>query len=362
MSPWRRHPVPWFGAGAGLFIALTTTGCEQSAAPERALAGPSKANLRFVAVRPGQAQTVLRAPARLVATASSSAELTFLAAGVVRRISVRIGDLVRAGDPLLEIASPALAEAAGEWRSSVDALEFAEERLRRLEQLVEERIASEDELQARREDIAQLRGRQRQLRAMLRAHGVEPKRFDALLRNGGVELPSPVDGVVRHLHVRLGQAVGPDRGPLATVVGESRPRVEAMLQRRPSRGLDYAFVAADGTRHRVASPSVGSISDPRTGTWTSWFEVAGEVRIVGDRVGELLGMARGNDVFTVPVEALGRDEDGSFVARRQETGAPERVEVEVLDQDDDRAVVRAELSASDEVAVEPRARPSRHTD
>jgi multidrug efflux pump subunit AcrA (membrane-fusion protein) len=329
--------------------------CEDAKTPSRAVPDASADHTTYVPVQTGEDHAVIEAPARLVATATSSGDVTFLASGVVRRVFVQPGDRVKAGAPLLEIASPTLAEAAGEWRSTMETLKIAEDRLRRLEALAEERIASQDELQARREDIARLRGRRRQLKAILRAHGVEPSRFDAVHRNGSVVLTSPVDGAVTRLSVRLGQVVGPDRGPLLTVVGAGRPRVEALLQQRPSDELTHVFVASDGTRYAVRSTPVGTVSDPQTGTWTTWFELADDVRIVGERVGELLGSAPGPDVFTIPVEALGRAGEDPFVARRRDGETPERVGVEVLHQDDHIAVIRAGLDSGDHVALDPRA-------
>lgn len=342
-------------SAATALLVVAWAACDDAEAPTRAVRDASTDHTRYVSVRTGDDHAVIEAPARLVPTATSSGDVTFLASGVVRRVFVRQGDPVKAGARLLEIASPTLAEAAGEWRSAVETLEIAEDRLRRLEALAKERIASQDELQARREDIARLRGRQRQMQAMLLAHGVERGRFDAVHRNGSVVLTSPVDGAVTRLDVRLGQVVGPDRGPLLTVVGAGRPRVEAMLRQRPSDELQYAFVAADGTRYAVRSAPVGAVSDPQTGTWTTWFDLSQDVRVVGERVGELLGSAPGADVFTVPVESLGRSGAGPFVARQTEGDAAQRVSVEVLHQDDHVAVIRAGLSPGDRVALDPRA-------
>jgi len=340
---------------AALMIFAGAASCEDAEPPERAVPEAESSSTRWTKVESGQDHGVVQAPARLVATATSSAEVTFLAAGVVRRVFVRPGDAVEAGAPLLEIASPSLAEAAGEWRSAVETLEIAEDRLERLVALAEERIASRDDLQARREDVARLRGRRRQLQAMLRAHGVEPKQFDAVHRSGSLVIESPVDGTVTDLTVRLGQAVGADRGPLATVVGAGRPRVEALMQSEPGEGLRYVFAASTGERYAVRTPPVGSVSDSETGTWTTWFELAEDVRIVGERVGELVGSAEGDDVFTIAVEALGRSAEGAFVARDGGERTAARVEVEVLHQDDHVAVIRGDLSAGERVALDPRA-------
>ena len=342
-------------SGAALALALIAGACTTAETPEKAVRDSSDDGTSYATVRAAGNQAIIQAPARLIPTATSSADLTFLSMGVVRQVFVQSGDAVERGDPILEIASPTLAEAAGEWRSAVDTLDIAEDRLARMEALAEERLASQDELQARHEDIARLRGRKRKMQAILLAHGMDRRDFDRIHLNGSSILASPIAGTVTKLKVRLGQNVGPDRSPLAQVVGAGRPRVEALLQDRATDALDYAFEATDGARFAVRSPPLGAVSDPPTGTWTTWFALAEEVELVGERVGELIGATRGADAFTIPIEALGRGEEGAFLARRTRENEVERLPAEVLHQDDEVAVVRAALTPSDEVALDPRA-------
>lgn len=342
-------------AAAALVLAGGALACSEPSPPEQAVPGQPDRATAYVAVRAGDASPVLRAPARLVASATSAADVSFLAMGGVTGVFVQVGDTVERGATLFEVASPELAQEAGEWRSTVDALEIAEERLARLETLAAERIASEDQLQARREEIVRLRGRQRQLQGMLLAHGVARGHFDAVHRSGRVRIESPIDGLVRRVDVRLGQAIRADGPPLAQIVGTGRPRVEATLADRPSPELTYAFVASDGTRLPVRSHPIGSLVDPDTGTWTTWFELPAAVALQGERVGELLGRATGPDVFAVPAKALGRSDRGAYVVRAGEDELPERVPVDVLYLDAHSAIVRGALSDSDRVALDPRA-------
>lgn len=343
-----------FTAAVGVVLLVA---CAEPAAPAQAVSDDEASEVALVEVEAGAATAVLTAPARLVATATASAEVSFLASGTVRRVFTRPGDTVEQGAKLVEIASPELAAAAGEWRSLTETLKIAQRRLDRLEALAAERIASEDELQARRADIARLRGRRREVQGRLLAHGVTRDVFDEIYRSGGVVVSSPVTGIVRRLDLRLGQAVRPEGPPLAVVIGAGQPRVEAMLESRPSPGLAYVFIASDGERLRVGR-SLGSLPDPDTGTWTTWFALADDVSLVGERVGELEGSAEGPDVFTVPADALGSDERGAYLLRAKDD-AFQRVPVTVLHLDDEVAVVRAELSTGDRVARDPRAAHSK---
>jgi len=333
-------------------LGLIAAACDSPARPEEAAPDATTTAVTWAPIEPGATRAVVEAPARLVATATASAEIAFLAAGTVRRVFVQHGDAVEVGTPVLQVASPELAEAAGAWRSVVERLAIAQERLQRLETLASERIASQDELQARKANIARLRGQRRELRGRLLAHGVPAKDFDRLHRTGRVTLASPVTGSVTHVDVQLGRAVQPGGPPLVRIVGAGRPRVEAMLEQRPVEGLDYTFVATDGERFAVRSKPIASIADPTTGTWTTWFELDEATEVVGERVGELWGTATGDDVFTLPMRALRRSGDRVFVARTRGEGI-DRVRVEVLSSDERVAVVRGPLSIGDEVALDP---------
>ena len=337
--------------GLSLFFVLCA--CSEEATVDAPAQGEPLEAASYVTVEDGAALTVVEAPARLVATATASADLTFLALGVIRRIFVRPGDEVKAGQPVVEIASPALAEAASEWRSASDTLSIAEDRLDRMEALARERLTSQDDLQTRRQEIALLRGRRRQLQAILRAHGVTRSRFDAVHEQGSVTLRSPISGIITEIEVRLGQSVGPDHGALARVVGAGRPRVEAMLQDRARPDLEYVFISVDGDTFEVDGGPVGAVSSPKTGTWTTWFDLAKSIELVGVRVGELEGRVHGDDVFSIPSSAIGNDDDGPFVARRSAGPSPERLRIEVHRDDGRMAVVRADLSIGDELARDP---------
>jgi hypothetical protein len=319
--------------------------------------GAPSAELPTVRVAPADGRPVVEAPARLVPTATATAEVTFLAAGTVRRVWVRPGDRVQRSDALIEIASPTLATAAAEWRGAVDRLGLLDQRLERLSALAAERIATQDDLQKLREERAGLMAERRRRQGELLAHGVARENFDRLHRTGTVRLTSPITGIVRRLPVRLGQAVGPG-SPVAAIVGEGTPRVEATLDGPPSDGLTYAFVSATGQRWMLRAPPIGALADPDTGTWTVWFAVQGAPRVAGARVGVLHAAPAGSRAYVVPLSAIGRDPE-PFVLRRGDDGVPERVAAEVLHLGRDEVVIRAPLEAGARIVADPSAAEGR---
>lgn len=335
------RPAPW--------LVGVTWGLAACSSPSDSKPAPSPEPVRWAQVRLGSELAVLQAPARTVGAAQASAIHGALATGVVRRIHVVPGDTVEAGAPLLDLASPELADTAARWSAASRKLGPTKERLQRLKTLTTEALASQDRLQEARLQVLQWAGERDRHWARLQAHDLSQQDALRLIRTGGWTLRSRVDGVVTQVSAHRGAAVTPAEGGLVTVMGAHPARVEARVDQELD-GLSLRFEGSQGLTLDLRLPPVASAIDPDSGLLRVWLEPKEPVPLRGDRVGVLVG--RSEQAFEVPARSLFESESGTVLFVRKEVGT-EEIPVQVVRRTTERAVVRGALRPNMEVSTQP---------
>ncbi len=175
------------------------------------------------------------------AVPSRQVHLRPLAAGVIRRIYVNLGDRVHAGQPLVEYDNVALGDHVGEYRSAVAALgeadvavEVRERSYQRAQRLIELEAIAEATLDLRRAELENARAARLSARAeaerieeRLRRFGLSEDEIRNLVSFAAADeaeptthpghdfslnvIRSPFDGVVTEYALALGDLVSPDR-------------------------------------------------------------------------------------------------------------------------------------------------------
>jgi cobalt-zinc-cadmium efflux system membrane fusion protein len=230
-----RHPRPTdavrlVGGVALMLVAAPNTGCREPAGHEDEASVPAHHDPHHVD-EPGHGdpprrvrlspqvmadagievgrvtQAVIRPtvelPGHVQVDPDRAAEVPALLAGTVDRILVKVGDVVKIGDPIASIRAPGL----GELRSAVASVKAqaasARANAERLRSLVPKRLASEQEAltaEAQAKALqAQVDGSQQQLRAM----GLQGGRTTAL----AFTVRAPKAGIVLERSVRVGSSV-----------------------------------------------------------------------------------------------------------------------------------------------------------
>jgi cobalt-zinc-cadmium efflux system membrane fusion protein len=247
---------------------------------------------------------VLTAPATVVAPWQQSAHATTLVAGKIAAIRVQMGDRVKAGQVLADVASVDLENFQLELRTAQNEEKLAAQNLRELEEAGGQGAVS---MQTLLEARAKLRETQNTLEIAgrkLRALGVDSTTIDRLLRDPASEpvatLPvvSPIDGVVSHAEARVGQVVEPtdhlfgvldsqrvwvqievlekdlariEVAQPVTFHWRSRRRAGSVSDRREQHPTKTADTASD--RSHAVITSKGLAVDPKTHTATVWAEL-----------------------------------------------------------------------------------------
>jgi membrane fusion protein, heavy metal efflux system len=209
----------------------------------------------------------LHLPAQIKVDAERTVALPAPAQGIVRAVLVSAGSIVRQGQALVTIQSPAVAQWRADAASARQRLQFARTTYRREKMLWDERISARQDLDAaatamREAEIAAQAAAQHLLALGIgQGSGV----------SGSVTVRAPIAGVVVEKPAVAGQAVDASK-PLLTIADLSRVWVEAAV---PADSLGQVGTGM------AAQVSVGTQPD----------EIDGVVSFVGPVLGEATRMA-----------------------------------------------------------------------
>ncbi|MCB9591575.1 MAG: efflux RND transporter periplasmic adaptor subunit [Sandaracinaceae bacterium] len=314
--------------------------------PEPAPAATS-ASARWVPVQsPGDA-SLLSAPA-VVRAPAASAEVS--APVRVRVVALRAtpGSLVAAGDPIVEVAAPELAEAAADFARASEGAREHERRATELEALRAEGLVSRSQVFEVAARAAELAAERERASATLRSAGLDARAAHALLRSGTVALRAPVAGVVAALDARLGETRDPSGAPLARIVGEGAARIEVRTTNAWPSARAAWLETADGLAVPLAPAPLASVVEAGDGTRVAWFEPDPPLVLPDGMTGTVT--MEPAEAWEVPLGAVGQRTGVSEVLRRRGE-ATERVRVIVLATSGATALVRGPLTEGDEVAA-----------
>jgi len=346
----------------GLWV-LGSLGCEQPVAescPQGQVerrAAASSASAWVEATGPRDV-ALLQASARVVLAGDRQAVIRPLFRAQIVGFHAQAGDRVKAGDPVVDVIMPEVVAAAATYRGALLRGEMQGARRDKLRGLRDEGLVAEAAVFDVTSRAAETDQQVWTAAATLRAAGVDPARAKDRLRSPRMSLRSPIDGVVRELGGQLGEVVEGQGTPVAVIVGEGAPRVEARFLHPPPEGCAMRFVAVDGAVWPLNPTPLARVVEADDGAVVLWFTAADErVAFAGLR-GAVECMSDDPAVVQVPSAAIDREADG-LVVYVQKDGAPTPVPVTLLISSGASALVRARdgegLRAGMRVAEDARA-------
>jgi cobalt-zinc-cadmium efflux system membrane fusion protein len=261
----------------------------------------------------------------------------------VSKVLVAVSDLVRAGQPLIELESPEVGRGRSLLATTKSRLVLARQTLARKQALAVDKIVSQRELEAAQAELSQLEMEERAAREGLAAVGATHGSGAQLV------LTSPIAGTVIERTARRGAMVDAehslvvvsDLGTLWLVVHAFERDALRIHKGATAR---VTFPALPGQSFSGAVTALGSQVDPTSRTIDVRVEVAnpsGQLR-PGMSASALIALGDSNEtVVAVPVESLQRlaqgwcvfiprPEEGVFEARAVGRGRDLGGEVEVL--------------------------------
>lgn len=326
-------------------LLLLMAACNGSAVPDAGVTAAA----RWVPVRPGEEEgSTLEGPARVLPGPAAVSVVTPPLRATIMKLRVREGDVVDAGEPLVDVVMPELLDAAGRHEGARERLAAWSARHRQLGELRSEGLARSSEVSEAGARAAEARADLQAARAVLLAAGVREAEVPGLLSGtGAIGLKAPVAGLVTHVAVTLGESREPNGGPLVFLASGGPVRLEARFAKPAPEG-QFEYVGA-GVRVPLRMLSRAPMADPKDGSFLAWFEPTSDVALAAGTLGRVR-LERGGSptVFWVPAVAVTRADGGTGLVTRR---GPVSVEVRRCDGED--CLVRGELQPDDVVAARP---------
>jgi cobalt-zinc-cadmium efflux system membrane fusion protein len=170
---------------------------------------PGSAQVGAISVAPVEPRRdmTLRFNGRLIWNEDRTVRLFSPLAGRVISIATRVGDRVKAGQPLALLASPELGQAQSDARKAEQDLGLAQKSFARVQELHAAGVAPTKDLNAAQADLERAKAEYARTRARLKLYGT------ADTVNQQFALRSPINGVVVERNLNQGQEARPDAPP-----------------------------------------------------------------------------------------------------------------------------------------------------
>ena len=283
--------------------------------------------------------TVVRAYGAIQPAADANITVAATKAAVVTALAAGVGQQVRAGQPLLQLANaPATSQA---YRQAADAVTFAGTDLARLQRMATEHLATNDQLDTARKALADARAALAAQQAIGAGRAV-------------LTIVSPTAAVITAVQVKPGDRVAQD-APLMTLARSGR-LVAALNIQSGAAGVVSAGNAATITSAFGGAPiaarlsTVGRLSDPATRAIAAVAPVPAGAFPVGEAVQAdiVTGAHQG---LVVPRAAVVFDETGAHIFTIM-GGKAHRVFVKVGGDHGEDIEVQGPIAAGATVAVQ----------
>lgn len=208
--------------------------------------------------------TTLRLPGEIRFNEDRTAHVVPRVSGIVEAVPVALGELVRKGQKLAVISSPAVSEQRAELKAAQRRLALARVVHQRERKLWEEKISPEQDVQAAAQAMEEAGIAVANARQKLLAMGAGTEAIDGSLNR--FELRAPFDGTIIEKHIALGEHVRDDSA-VFTISDLASVWAEVSV---PARDLPRVKV---GERVMIRSSAFDQ-------------SVAGQVSYVGSLIGE----------------------------------------------------------------------------
>lgn len=343
----------------GFALAIALAACSRQEPPHPPAAAPSlfhlpgeqTAQVQLVTVSQAPVKRPLSLPAVVAFDALRTSDVVPLVDGKVSRVLVHEGDAVKAGEPLLAIASPSSADAQAALDRDQAALLNAEAIFARDKDLYEHKAISLEELQQAELAVKSAKASVATDRARVRITGTG--RGDALLR-------SPITGIVVSRHISVGESVQAGTTATFTVTDPSALWVMAQLYQEDLKRVAVGDPAQ--IRSSVLDAPldarvsyVGAALDPDTLTVPVRIAARNPKGTLkaGMYVDVAITPLRSETALLLPVSAVLRDSDNlPFVYVEAQPNAYARRRVELGDQVGGSWIVRSGLKPGEKVIAD----------
>ena len=305
-------------------------------------------------LRDGQA-VVLSLPAQVTLPAGLEQIVSAPLAGMAVQLYVQPNDAVKAGAPLLRIASPELGTLQLQLMQAASRHALARKAAQRERALFDEGIIARRRVEESAAALVEAGALLRQSKAALALAGMPRASIDRVAAGGtpdeGVTLRASRAGVVTAIEVKPGQRVEPATS-LMHLAQSGRLSLE--IQAPAADAAAWKVGSTLRLQGRGGSARIASISPVVNGASQTVAIRADLAAGVDARAGEVLTvqfpLAPANDSFDLPLSAIVRDGAETYVFVRTASGFEAR-QVKVVSSAGQRVRIRGPLKLDEKVAI-----------
>jgi len=173
--------------------------------------------IEFGSVENKSLAATIRANGFLEVPNNRKANITALYGGVVKTMSVIIGDHVKKGQVIATIVNPQFVQLQEEYISLGSKIIFAEQELQRQRELNAGNAGALKNLQSVTSEINSLRTRKASLQQQIQLMGIDPDKINSSNMRSVLSITSPVSGTVTNVYAKLGSYVDVS-SPVAEII------------------------------------------------------------------------------------------------------------------------------------------------
>lgn len=293
-------------------------------------------------------------PAQVVAPAGAEQVVSSPFPGLVVQLHIEPLQAVRAGAPLVRIASAELGQLQLQLMQAATRFTLAQQTAKREQGLFSEGITAQRRVQESQSALSEAQAALGQAKAALRLAGMAPGVIDRIAAGNpedGLTLNAARAGVVTQVLVKPGQRV--DAASALLLLAQSDALALEIQVPAAEAGQLPIGTAVDVTGIAAKARIVGVSPQISSNTQTSLLRAAIDGKAPGLRPGQLIAVevATGDKTgFDVPLAAVAHDGDQAVVFVRTSDGFEARP-VSVTSASGQRARIVGEMKAGEQIAV-----------
>lgn len=259
----------------------------------------------------------LKAIGKLRVPNKSKANATSLFGGVIKTLTVELGDYVRKGQVIATISNPQFVQLQEEYSSIQSRITFAEQELERQRELNEGNAGAKKNLQNATAELSTLRARKASLQQQIQMMGINPNNIANNNFRSSLTVTSPIDGTISDVFAKIGSYVDVS-SPIVEIINNNSIHLDLQVFEKDlpliKVGQKINFTITNNPQKSYAA-KVTTIGSSFSGESKS---IAVHSEIIGDKSGlidgmNITGLVSLDDVLTsaVPNEAI-VEADGKY--------------------------------------------------
>ncbi len=314
---------------------------------------PLARRLHLAPVTAGSYVQRVTAPAKLEANATRAADITPPFAGRIVRVFVKLGDDVRAGQPLFSLEAPDFNSARKDYQAARQALALARLNLSRQQDLLANGVGIRKELEEARTDYALKQDDQQTAAERLNVYGV---RASGSGQGGPLVVKAPLAGRVGNVKLAPGQLKNDANEVLLSITDVRDLWITADVKEKDLRFVrkgDSASAVVTAYPGRVFRGKISIIDneiDPDSRSLNVRIETANGQRLLLPGMFATVTFATtAAPALRIPAKAVLQKADSSYVFVRTGPNRYQPRAVQLQETNADAAVVKSGLKAGESV-------------